>query len=805
MTQQKVSFVIDADHMPAQQAFSLVSNSLRGVGVTAVRVSNDAAEGASKVASSWGMADGVLGRMKNTLLNLTAGSAAFYAAASAGAASWQRQIDVNMKALERTRDFLPAYQQIGYNAPDLAYMKTPEAKALTSAGVRARGSESPKDYLENVATSLGTRGAMTATQAHQTANLVGAIAGTQGFPQDDTNETIKAINFMAGKEISQGKKPDMEELIGTFVSMFGPSPTTEVAQLSTYGSRFIIPAVDSHGYSDWPHAAAHQAATQLTFPESKGRISAGINLDMEEELEKAYTDVYQYTKYAETIQPHQFAKMGEKKWDLVRDDPELRHWIQARTLGDKAVEQESRDLAHFWQGGSPTPFQGSLAGEHGEKEIFADLISKDSKGAKLEKQLLAEMKKGDEARAFARALAKGDATDPIGRAAIQDRTNKGLQASLDLNNITRTARAFPIELQQKAAERLGIGWWDNLAGGFDVASKTMGATEEEAAALNAEVANKYKKRILGSPAAAGSERTKKFHAYLRSVGADPAKYLGNWGPKEDKSLTKEFESHYEQFRVKEDMSAEDRGLYEDLDAYEKAQRSFMGNSFSPKPFPAFKDWYKPSGTGTKLESAKAQARAEYQAKKSEYYSSQAGPSGAKDPSHGAQESWEAGDFASYGDWRRSRPDMQTLFGGPTDRVARQQYEEEKAYYEDFNATAPKLRDFRPYEEWLKIQPEDPVGAQSLFGPTRLDTESRRQKYKEDKADYEDINATAPTRPDQSMNRMLERLERLAAAIETAQARALRGSVDVSVQDAGGRPLSRATSRPRALELLQDLA
>lgn len=792
MTQQKVTFIIDADHMPAQQAFSLVSNSLRGVGVTAVRVSNDAAQGASKVGSSWGNAAQMLNPFKMGIGGIITATGVLYQGmqlVTGELGQWK----------SRAQDVFDFWNQ-NTQMIHRTLLTLPE-------GMRGKAGE---DLIRRTAASSGTKdlnattapiqrlwpqmSEFTEEQREQTLAVVNETGRKYRFDADARTGFASMMAVTLDSERKAGKEFDPKAMAALLLEHYKNTLVTDPEKFK-YEARSITALLQRGASIPSALAMEENVQRQMVDPEARrsgmGADTIASSMDKSAAIAlqakmpfgtskiKGMEDWY---KLSDAKRREAFDAYYNKPKDS--DEYQLGLALQAAAYGQLHPDEDVRTFAMAMESQGYTR-EGHMEGTALLQPYQLQLANPNSQErkdiARRTAELDAKIKDKAEAHKSYDTAIKAAPTSEFQRQSELEAVREETKLGGDLARQTEATAASVREQVSQSSAETGVSYLETLYRDLSTLWYTHDATP----------ADLRKQAVEGYERSLQDLRRNALHrlhseSFSGGVGA-PAATLTPTEDELKKAMTPDEQ------RLQENYQRAIQNLKPRIDT----EQSELGG----KPFPLFKDWYKP-GIGGALESTKAAARAKYHAEKAEYEATPAGQAAAAASSHGAEASWEAGEFVPYKAWRDARPKM--LFG-PTDNAERQQYKEDKADYEDINATAPKLREFRPYEEWLKIQPEDPVGAQSLFGPTRLDTESRRQKYKEDKADYEDINATAPTRPDQSMNRMLERLERLAAAIESAQSRALRGSVDVSVQDAGGRPLSRVTSRPRALELLQDLA
>lgn len=745
MAEQRVTFTIDADHMPASQAFAHVSNALKGVGVTAIQVSNEASKGAQKMGDGFGNAGMVLGRLQGTLAQLTLGTTAFYFAARTGAAEWQQAIDVNLQAMEKTRGFLSAHQKVGYNAGDTAYLSSPEGARMTREGMLHRGSKNPADYLENLATGFSTRGTIPVKKAHDLVNEMTTIGGMQHLSQSDMNETISALNMMMAKDINAGKDVNPKELIGSFFGMQGVNPSPDLADFGAYAVQAALKLTAQHGWTSNEAAVARTSNLQLKNADKPGRRSKTMAVHMDQQLEEAYAKTY-WMAGNSTLTPAEFRNLGEKKWELLQTDPELNEIINGYLFGEESEDPKAVEWAAVFGNGVPG-FTGHHTGEIGEKESMMDYTAKNSPAMAAEKKLLEEMPRGKAAVDFEEKLKTGNLTDPIGRNAAQDNLNNGLMATLDYDNQLLSARGFPIELQKEIDVKLGKGYIASKLQEFGINAMAMGATEIKASELNEFIASNAQHHVLNRNDLSFDATNQDFAKWLNQRPAEKAAYR-------DADPSKGTPAAWMKYAVPR-LPDEDRRLYESLEAFRGLQQPIVGAAREAVASPKPPSELVPAAT----------------------------------PAERAEEATRA-----------RQADQPSLT--PRKRL----FETDEKYQERVGSPGPEP--FPDYKSWRAKQKRG-----GWFGGMLGDSEDLLRnypaEYKAQKADYELKNPETvpepakPAETDQSMRMMMDRLERLAMAIETAGERSLRGSVDINVHDPAGRPLSRATSRPRALELLQD--
>jgi hypothetical protein len=779
MSSNKVTFTVDAEHSKAIAAFLEVSNAIKQSGAAGQQTGQQIAGGAQQANSAWSRGLNVLGNYASALAGMATGAMAVRAAAHQAVAEFERMKSVRASAYEATREGMPAYQRAGYSfTPEYASSK--EFEKLSKEGIPARGTANYGDYFAVLASMASARGMVSEPDTHRAANVVAKIAGQKGLEAEETEDLGGAIMDLMNTQIFNGKKPDAKELVGGVYSGFGATRSTKIGQFAQYDMRAIQTLTREYGFS-FPQAVGLQSAVGGALPDPTGRRASTVTQSLPEDLTKAYAAVSELGAGRPGIPVEKFKTLGMKMFDVVSADDTTGMLMRTYLEGLRSDDAKTRSWSSMFGRGN----MGKMEGEKGGFEVKKDLLRKNSVNMARARKAAAEVKEGPEAVQVYEDAVQGPLRTPQQVAAAEFASQEGIKAALKFQNVTKARQGGINKLVEDLGTITGTGDLQQKLRDFMTALESSDKSGPEIDRMQIEALDDATHDIRVEATHRLYGKGKGYLEWARQKYGKPAplppqQFGSEFGGAPPAADYEPYPPAVRQEWVEKNFTPEEKMMVELLEKSKQTTRENMnrtraGAMPAQRPsFPELKQW---RATHWKAAESDSAAELRYQRDLQVFESGRsANPSTDLGPSN----------IQPFKMPTKPRHENER---GLIDVERRKKAEQLQGESLEQNARIERVEQNAPAERVERRQKAEQSQRESL---------EQNAPVEKQPAPY--VPSLRPDDGDQSTRQLIDSVRELVSAIrDSGGSRELQ----IAVDDKSGRPLQRATSRPRAIELFYD--
>ncbi len=439
---QKVTFIVDAKHAEAIQAFLNVANAIDKAGGAGQAAGQKVTNAGKQAGEAWGVADKVLGRVNTTFLQLTAGTSGFYAALRLVSSQLERIGQLQLKAKEKMVGGMPGYQRMLLNTPENWLQDPASMNKFVTQGLQAMRQPTQDPFFEMAATGFGAHGGLDEATTKNAIQRVAELAGKKNMPAEDSHALLSVLIDTLNAQLQKGEKPNVDQTLGSLLSMQSVARSTSLHDLATFDARAILYHYIHGGAKDLGQAIGFQAAVARHMPDPKGRRAATGDINIWESLRTSYGDVWEKGFRAKDLPT-------VEDWDKLTPQEKLRRInaqdnfglaMRARLKGSLNTGTKERNLAMAMHWG-----EGALHGEAGLRQMGENIISPNSYLAKEADEAAKEVQIGPAAGQFLDRQLTGKFLSEQQKLHDQIGAAQGARAAAEWANVNQAKRGVITE------------------------------------------------------------------------------------------------------------------------------------------------------------------------------------------------------------------------------------------------------------------------------------------------------------------------------------------------------------------------